>query len=279
MNLDLYQVLAVHPRATGEEIKKAFRRVALTCHPDRNAQNREAEERFKEANYAYSILGDEKKRRRYDLYRTFRTRSAQWGFVMPPSPLYEKILDDFFLNAPVSGMGLHIPLRPETQARFRALFSVSWDALLFLRRLVRALQRERIFQSPWGTSLTGGGGAPLEPGGTPSSGPLPLSARRWRRFPVRRTRVARGSVKGPPPPTPGRRGDREWMLSLDGDEAAQGVVLTVSLPAGNATWERVRVRVPPGVRDGVRLRVRNKGGVSPEGRRERGDLYLRLRVE
>jgi curved DNA-binding protein CbpA len=62
-----YRVLGINPGASQEEIKKAFRRMASLYHPDHNPQNpREAEEKFKEINQAYEVLGDEAKRGQYD---------------------------------------------------------------------------------------------------------------------------------------------------------------------------------------------------------------------
>jgi molecular chaperone DnaJ len=63
---DYYATLGVPRSATADEIKKAFRRVALESHPDRNPGDAEAEARFKSASEAYSVLSDEDKRRRYD---------------------------------------------------------------------------------------------------------------------------------------------------------------------------------------------------------------------
>lgn len=65
---DYYQVLGVDRNASKEEIKKAYRKLALKYHPDRNPNNREAEEKFKEAAEAYEVLGDDEKRRKYDQY-------------------------------------------------------------------------------------------------------------------------------------------------------------------------------------------------------------------
>ncbi len=65
---DYYSLLGVSRDAGPEEIKKAYRKVALAHHPDRNAGSKEAEERFKEATEAYEVLRDSKKRARYDRY-------------------------------------------------------------------------------------------------------------------------------------------------------------------------------------------------------------------
>ncbi len=65
---DLYAELGVSKDATADEIKKAYRKLAFQYHPDRNPDNPAAEEKFKKVNEAYSVLGDEEKRRQYDLY-------------------------------------------------------------------------------------------------------------------------------------------------------------------------------------------------------------------
>ncbi|UZV89419.1 DnaJ domain-containing protein, partial [Treponema pallidum] len=65
---DYYEVLGISKTASGEEIKKAYRRLAIQFHPDRNQGNKEAEERFKEATEAYEVLIDAQKRAAYDRY-------------------------------------------------------------------------------------------------------------------------------------------------------------------------------------------------------------------
>ena len=65
---DYYEVLGISRTASQEEIKKAYRKIALKNHPDKNPGNKAAETRFKEAASAYSVLSDEKKRQQYDQF-------------------------------------------------------------------------------------------------------------------------------------------------------------------------------------------------------------------
>lgn len=66
---DYYKILGVSEKASPEEIKKVYRKLALKYHPDRNPGNKEAEAKFKEISEAYYIVGDEKRRREYDEMR------------------------------------------------------------------------------------------------------------------------------------------------------------------------------------------------------------------
>ena len=65
---DYYSVLGVGKNATDEEIKKAYRKMAMKYHPDRNPGDKQAEEKFKEVGEAYDVLGDRSKRDAYDRY-------------------------------------------------------------------------------------------------------------------------------------------------------------------------------------------------------------------
>lgn len=74
---DYYEVLGVAKGASGDEIKKAFRKLAVQFHPDRNPGDKAAEEKFKELNEAYEVLSDDKKRQMYD---QFGHAGTQGGF-------------------------------------------------------------------------------------------------------------------------------------------------------------------------------------------------------
>ena len=65
---DYYEVLGVQKDASQKDIKKSYRKIAMKYHPDRNPDNKEAEEKFKEAAEAYEVLSDEQKRARYDRF-------------------------------------------------------------------------------------------------------------------------------------------------------------------------------------------------------------------
>jgi molecular chaperone DnaJ len=93
MPRDYYEVLGVARGASEAEIKKAYRQLAMQHHPDRNAGDKEAEERFKEASEAYAVLSDPDKRAQYDRFGTV----GGGGFTEPGfGTLFEDIFENFF---------------------------------------------------------------------------------------------------------------------------------------------------------------------------------------
>lgn len=98
---DYYEVLGVDRDASQDEIKKAYRKMALKYHPDRNPGNKEAEELFKEAAEAYEVLSDEDKRSRYDRFghqgvaSDFGAGGFQWTNFTHATD-FEDILGSFF---------------------------------------------------------------------------------------------------------------------------------------------------------------------------------------
>jgi molecular chaperone DnaJ len=97
---DYYEILGIPRTAPAEEIKKAYRQMALRHHPDRNPGNKEAEERFKEAAEAYSVLIDVEKRSVYDRYGQDGLRGEGFqgfsGFDSSVFEDFEDILGNFF---------------------------------------------------------------------------------------------------------------------------------------------------------------------------------------
>ena len=74
---DYYAILGVSKKASADEIKKAFRKLALKYHPDRNPNNKQAEARFKEISEAYEVLSDSDKRQKYDQFGQYWQQAAQ----------------------------------------------------------------------------------------------------------------------------------------------------------------------------------------------------------
>ena len=103
---DYYEVLGVSRTATEQEIKSAYRRLALQHHPDKNPDDTQAEDRFKEAAEAYAILSDGEQRRRYDRFGHAGVSSGAGGaWGAPGFSGLEDILGDLFGVSDVCGGG------------------------------------------------------------------------------------------------------------------------------------------------------------------------------
>ena len=97
---DYYEVLGVEKNASKDDLKKAYRKMAMQYHPDRNPDNKEAEEKFKEAAEAYEVLSDDDKRARYDRFGHDGIRANGYG-----SPGFTDINDIFSHFSDIFGGG------------------------------------------------------------------------------------------------------------------------------------------------------------------------------
>jgi molecular chaperone DnaJ len=93
---DYYEILGVARDAAGQEIKAAYRKLAVQYHPDRNPGDKAAEERFKEAAEAYEVLSDDEKRQRYDHFGHQGVAGVGGGFDPSIFADFSDILGDFF---------------------------------------------------------------------------------------------------------------------------------------------------------------------------------------
>ena len=97
---DYYEILGVSKTSSPEEIKKAYRQVAMKFHPDKNPGNKEAEEKFKEAAEAYEVLSDQDKRAQYDRFGHSRPGGGPRGHEMNMEDIFSQFGDIFGGGSP-----------------------------------------------------------------------------------------------------------------------------------------------------------------------------------
>src|SRR6266576_3224151 len=106
---DYYQVLGVDRGASEQEVKRAFRRLARELHPDVNAHDPEAEDKFKQAAEAYEVLSDPEQRRIYDAYGKEGLRSGGWSPRSAGFGSIEDLFEAFFGSGDPFGFGRRGP--------------------------------------------------------------------------------------------------------------------------------------------------------------------------
>lgn len=92
---DYYQVLGVSENASSDQIKKAYRKLAVQFHPDKNPGNKEAEAKFKEISEAYYVLSDPERRKQYDQMRRYGAAFGAGDFAGAQGFNYEELLNMF----------------------------------------------------------------------------------------------------------------------------------------------------------------------------------------
>ncbi|HMQ00666.1 MAG TPA: DnaJ domain-containing protein, partial [Cyclobacteriaceae bacterium] len=92
---DYYEILGVDRNASADEIKKAYRKIAIQYHPDKNPDNKEAEEKFKEAAEAYEVLSNAEKRAQYDRFGHARGNGGFGGGGMSMDDIFSQFGDIF----------------------------------------------------------------------------------------------------------------------------------------------------------------------------------------
>jgi len=202
---DYYSVLGVSKTADPKEIKKAYRRLARQYHPDLHpgAKKAEMETKFKEANEAFEVLGDDEKRKKYDRY----------GMNWQEAEAYERARREAGAQ--------------QTRGGWRS--SPSGGAEDF----------EQVFEEMFGGRRQQGGAS-------------------FRGFAM-----------------PGA--DLEATVPLSLREIYTGTSRTLNLPDSAGNLHSVEVRIPAGVRDGERLRVKGKGAPG-RGGGPKGDLFLSIHL-
>jgi len=272
MTKDLYKTLEISPDASYEEIKKSFRRIAMLCHPDRHMHNPHAEEQFKEINYAYSILIDEEKRGRYDLYREFLNYSDRMGISL--SGYHEKILEDLLFHTAFPGFGKIAEDFFGEQGpfhRLHPLFTLSKSSILFFQRISRFMEKEPYLSPKEHFSRLRSLGKGFR---KKTEGPFRAYKQKKSKRPVfNGSRPTEFQEKnGKVDFSRVSEEDIEWILPLTVKEATEGLHMQLSFAQG-PDWERILLRVPSGIKNGMRLRVKNKGHMSKKTGK-RGDIYF-----
>ncbi len=250
---DYYAILGVSEKASREEIRHAFRKLAMKCHPDKNLGNEQwAEEKFKEINEAYAVLGDETKRKGYDRMR--QTGFAGYGTQYAGGRYYsqEQVFADAFNN----------PYLIQELARMFQEAGLRFDQgfvnnLFFEGRGFAFTSSSQTSTGDWSNST--------------SEYRPPLLVRlfsKFIKFMLKRAfNVRELSWQS-------RGADLYHEICLSREEAASGVDRKVNYRRGREK-KRLIVKVPPGVTQGTKVRLKGMGlqGGTP------GDLFVTVRIK
>jgi molecular chaperone DnaJ len=251
---DYYTVLGVPRTATSDEVKKAFRQLAREHHPDVN-NDPQADERFKDINEAYQVLGDPERRSYYD--RTGRAPGAGGQSAGRPfgGTPFEDIFDMFFGGQFGQERARGGETGPERGSDLRMALEVTLEDTAHGADTTIRLEREETCPACFGTGA--------EKGSAPEQCP---------------------SCKGAGQVRYSRQTPFGSFAQISTCPQCRGTGRIVRRPcrqcrgSGRASLEReIRVTVPAGVEDGTRLRLQGEGEAGMRGG-ERGDLYVDLHI-
>jgi DnaJ-class molecular chaperone len=277
MNSDYYKILGISRSADGDEIKKAYRKLALKYHPDRNPGNRKSEEHFKKIAEAYAVLIDEKKRRDYDHLGKDDFQSHTGGGFQYRK---EDIFQDMFRNPRSSDFFSELEKEFQRQG-FR--FNESFFNDLFTRK------QNIFFGSIYFSNQAG---SRIYTFGNKNSPEVRNFGRRAEDIvrPVAATgllkaikgirRVLKGLstfVSSPVSQLKFRKGrDLSYEIRISRKEALLGKEILFSFNRGTQV-ERLVIRIPAGIENGTRLRLAGMG-IKGGKNQEAGNLYLEVKV-
>lgn len=248
---DYYEILGVRKDSSEQEIKSAYRKLAIQHHPDKNAGDKEAEEKFKEGAEAYSVLSDPDQRARYDRFGHAGVNSSAGGFQgFDPDVFsdFSDILGDFF----GFGGSRRQPNQPGRGADLRYDLEINFmEAVAGVKTKIK-IPRQETCQSCRGT------GADPKEGLSTCTACQGQGSVRYQQgfFTIRRTCST-------------CQGQGQLIKKACSQCRGQGQVRNEKV---------LEIKIPAGVDQGSRLRIMGEGEGGPKGGPS-GDLYVVLSVE
>jgi len=257
---DYYEVLGVPRTASSDEIKDAYRKLAMQYHPDRNKAP-EAEEKFKEISEAYAVLSDQEKRRQYDTlgHAGFDQRYTQEDIFRGAD--FESIFRDMGFNFGFGDLFSTIFGQRDFEERATRGRDLGYDLEITLEEAAHGTEKEIRFSRIEKCDVCGGTGA--APGTSPRVCPTCRGAGRIQKA----NRSSFGTfVQVVSCPT--CRGKGKIIDSLCPTCRGTGLL---------RKQRNITVKVPPGIDEGYQLRLQGQGEMSPESDSP-GDLYVLIHI-
>ncbi len=261
---DYYQTLSVPHNASQEDIKRAFRQLAFKYHPDTNPGNeKQAEEKFKEINEAYGVLGDKDKRQQYDFARKGWFAGAGYdtrykGFQYSQQDIFRDAFSNQAMFDELSRMFAQAGLRFDQDFLNRVFFEGRGFMFQFFTTPGRTTHQQ---QYPYTRVST------YKPG---------LIERLVSRITVKIGKYALRKLFGLEyEPLPEQDSDQHIELEISPDEATAGCEKGITYKQGRQT-KNLMVQIPPGVKPGTKIRLKGMGIID---NKKTADLYLHIKVK